>query len=70
MLSAGAKVAGTGLQFTNPSFEGIVIGIPFNLTWAGATGPTGLTLQNGSASAMSNVDSLTCEFHILYSDMY
>lgn len=70
MLSAGTRTAATnGLQFTNPSFEGIVAGQPFNLTWAAANGPTILTLQNattgdglpGNTIGIQNVGPSVCK---------
>jgi hypothetical protein len=62
MLPAGTKTTATvGLQFMNPTFEGITAGQPFNLTWANASGTTTLTLQQGGANGISDVSTIACK---------
>ncbi|KAH6724318.1 hypothetical protein BKA61DRAFT_27450 [Leptodontidium sp. MPI-SDFR-AT-0119] len=57
MLPAGTKSSSnTGLQFTNPSFDGVKAGSAINITWSGATGTTTLTLQNGTENSINDVD--------------
>ncbi|CZR56997.1 uncharacterized protein PAC_06886 [Phialocephala subalpina] len=57
MLASGTKTsATTGLQFTNPTMQGITAGSAFNVTWEGANGTTTLTLQNGTSNSINTVD--------------
>ncbi|KAF8866900.1 hypothetical protein BDZ45DRAFT_177804 [Acephala macrosclerotiorum] len=59
MLASGTKTSlTTGLQFTNPSMDGITAGSPFNVTWENANGTTTLTLQNGTANSINTVDTI------------
>lgn len=61
MLATGTKTSATrGLQFSNPSLDGLTAGSPFNLTWSGASGTTTLTLQNGTADNMDVVATIAC----------
>ncbi|KAK0125561.1 hypothetical protein ONS95_000432 [Cadophora gregata] len=62
MMPAGTKTSSTtGLHFTLPSFEGVNVGSPINITWSGATGSTTLTLQNGTENSIHDVDAIATD---------
>jgi len=48
------------LNFTNPTLSGLTAGVPFNVTWSGASGTSTLALQNGTASSLNTVDVISC----------
>jgi hypothetical protein len=39
------------IRFTNPNFNNITVGSPFNITWTDAAGPVTLTLLKGGTPA-------------------
>ncbi|KAH8649318.1 hypothetical protein BX600DRAFT_517692 [Xylariales sp. PMI_506] len=47
ILAATTASFTEALRFTNPNFNNITLGVPFNITWADAAGPVTLTLLLG-----------------------
>lgn len=43
------------IRFTNPNFNNITLGKPFNITWADAAGPVTLNLLMGGTPAYFTV---------------
>jgi len=63
MQPSGSNPSATSLHFTNKAY-GIVDGTQFNVTWTGASGKTTLTLQNGTADAISTADIILCKIQL------
>ncbi|PVH68545.1 hypothetical protein DL98DRAFT_522688 [Cadophora sp. DSE1049] len=54
VLAAGAFAVASALRFTNANYNNISVGIPFNITWADASGPVSLTLLVGGTPPFFN----------------
>ncbi|PSR87154.1 hypothetical protein BD289DRAFT_482254 [Coniella lustricola] len=53
LLTATALTAvASSLRFTNANFYNITPGVPFNITWADASGPVTLSLYKGATTAL------------------
>lgn len=65
MLASGTKTSlTTGLQFTNPSLQGLTAGVAFNVTWSDANGTSTLTLQNGTSNSINTLAVISGMFYL------
>jgi hypothetical protein len=71
VLAAAAFAASVSakLILTDPTFAGIAVGTPFNITWSGAAGPVSLTLQNGPPNQLTDVAPITSAFPLIASPL-
>lgn len=58
VAAAAFSVAQALVQFTNPSFNSVTAGQPFNITWSGASGAVTLTLKDGPSTALVTVNQI------------
>jgi len=58
VVAAVAAVVNAAI-LTNPDYSGITAGVPFTITWSGASGPVTIILKNGPAGNLKTVAVLT-----------
>lgn len=58
VAAAAVAVANATVEFTDPTFAGITVGTPFNITWSGAEGPVTLSLKDGLTTNLQLVSTI------------
>jgi hypothetical protein len=58
LVAAAAFVVAQAVEFTNPSFNSVTAGQPFNITWSGAVGAVTIVLKNGPPTALVTVTTI------------
>ncbi len=51
------------LHFTYPTFKTVKAGTPFNITWAGASGPTTLAVHQATADGVGRESIIASKLH-------
>jgi hypothetical protein len=54
------------VQFTNSNFSGIKVGVPFNITWSGASSGITLKLKNGLTTAQNFVMDIAGKLYTMF----
>jgi hypothetical protein len=62
---ATVQLVGGNVILTATEYATITVGIPFNLSWAQATGPVSLNLKSGPENSLSHFTTLGSRFSSL-----